>query len=256
MKRDVFVSYSWKDKDFAVRLATDLRAVGLKVWIDRWEMRVGDSLNKKVGEGITESAWLCVVLSPESVASPWVEKELNAALARELERRDVFVLPLLYRECAIPLFLRDKVYADSRSSYQEGLDALLPRFESTVEPQILAGLLAGDEDRIRRALGRIPPPARPKYVTALRDHLSSASSAEQNAALTALFLLGDRSLAGDLLRAAADTKASVRRHAIFLVGRARLRQGLSVVAERLGDSSPDVRATARDVYRQLTGKGS
>jgi hypothetical protein len=253
MRRDVFISYSWKDKDFALRLAMDLRAAGLKVWIDKWEMQIGDSLNKKVAEGISNSAWLCVVLSPDSVASPWVEKELNAALARELERRDVFVLPALHKACNIPLFLRDKIYADFRTSYDQGLAALLQRLQAAVEPQLVSELLSGDEDRIRRGVARISPESRTAYVTALREHLTSGSSTQQNASLTALFLLRDRDLASHLLRAAADTQASVRRHAVFLIGRARLRQALNVVSERLGDSSPDVRATARDVYRQLTG---
>ena len=44
--------------------------------------------------------------------SSWVEKELNAALAIELERKDVFVLPLVIDDCDIPVFLKDKLYAD------------------------------------------------------------------------------------------------------------------------------------------------
>ena len=122
---DAFISYSTKDREFVARLARDLAALRVKVWWDRSEMKVGDSLNRKLEEGIAGSRWLVIVLSPNAVSSPWVKKELTAAYVEELERQDVYILPLLYQECDIPLFLRDKVYADFRKSYKLGLDALL-----------------------------------------------------------------------------------------------------------------------------------
>lgn len=124
---DLFISYSTADAAFVARLAQDLNSRGIKVWWDKWMMKVGDSLHQKIDEGITNSAWLGVVLSPNSIHSPWVEKELNSALMKELEQREVFVLPILYKDCPIPLMLKDKVYADFRSSYDEGLSALLER---------------------------------------------------------------------------------------------------------------------------------
>jgi hypothetical protein len=68
---------------------------------------------------------LAVVLSPRSIQSMWVRRELNAALAEELQKRGVFVLPILLEDCEIPLFLRDKLYADFRYQYSDGLDAIL-----------------------------------------------------------------------------------------------------------------------------------
>jgi len=145
---DLFISYSSKDAEFVGQLAADLFSRGAKVWWDKWQMKVGDSLHKKIQEGITNSAWLCVVLSPHSVSSPWVEKELNAALMRELEQKQVFVLPILYKDCEIPLMLKDKVYADFRASYQQGLEAILERVvpkigsaQEFVERRILSGFL-------------------------------------------------------------------------------------------------------------------
>jgi hypothetical protein len=123
----VFLSHSSADKSFVTRLAVDLRSKDIPVWFDRWELKVGDSLSSKIADGINESGWLAVVLSKQSVSSSWVKKELNAALARELQEKNVFVLPIIMEDCDIPLFLLDKVYADFKESYQHGLDVLLKR---------------------------------------------------------------------------------------------------------------------------------
>lgn len=123
----VFLSHSSADKAFVTRLAVDLRSKDVPVWFDRWELKVGDSLSSKIADGINESGWLAVVLSKQSVSSAWVQKELNAALARELRDKNVYVLPIVIEDCDIPLFLLDKVYADFRGGYQHGLDALLSR---------------------------------------------------------------------------------------------------------------------------------
>lgn len=117
----VFISHSHQDKAFVDRLATQLVLHKAYVWLDRWEIRVGDSLLDKVQEGIKSSGALIIVLSKASVASEWCRKELNAGLMRELAERRVIVLPLLLEDCEIPLFLRDKMYADFRTDFDAGL---------------------------------------------------------------------------------------------------------------------------------------
>ncbi len=124
----VFISYSSKDKVFAARLASDLKAKGLRVWYDQWELRVGDSLLDKIGAGISSNDYLVVILSKSSVASEWVKKELNAALIKELGEKRVVVLPVLIEDCKIPPLLSDKIYADFRGDYMSGLNRLLDSF--------------------------------------------------------------------------------------------------------------------------------
>jgi formylglycine-generating enzyme required for sulfatase activity len=123
--RTVFISYSSKDRDFAERLATDLRASGAGVWFDQWEIKVGDSIAQKINDGIHDNDYLAVVLSPDSVASAWVRKELNVAMMKELNRRSVVVLPILYRDCKIPSLIADKRYADFRKSYEAGFSEVV-----------------------------------------------------------------------------------------------------------------------------------
>jgi len=68
---------------------------------------------------------LLVILSKASVESEWCKKELAAALTRELKEKRIVVLPVLKEECAIPLFLPDKLYADFRTNFDDGLRAIL-----------------------------------------------------------------------------------------------------------------------------------
>ena len=130
----VFISYSHKDRPFVERLAIDLKAKGLNLWYDQWELKVGDSLVDKINYGIKSQDFLIIVLSKSSVKSEWVRRELNAALIKELQERRVVILPTVIEDCDIPPLLSDKVYADFRGSYLSGLNKLLDAFPSHLFP--------------------------------------------------------------------------------------------------------------------------
>jgi len=121
----IFLSHSHKDKLFARKLAERLKNAGVKVWIDEAEMKVGDSLIEKIGKGIADTSYLAVILSPASVSSEWVRREVNIALTQEIKGKKKKVLPILYRPCDIPDFLSDKLYADFTNDFEEGFIQLL-----------------------------------------------------------------------------------------------------------------------------------
>lgn len=121
----VFISYSHTDSDFVSTLAANLVDNKARVWIDKWELNVGDSILDKVQEAIQESSALLVVLSKASVDSAWCKKEINAGLIRELEEKKVFILPVLLEKCEIPLFLKEKMYADFTNNFDDGITSVL-----------------------------------------------------------------------------------------------------------------------------------
>lgn len=86
---------------------------------------MGDSLISKVQDAIVGASALLVILSKNSVASEWCKKELNGGLMRELTEKRVVVLPVLLDDCDIPLFLREKMYADFRTDFDDGLRSVL-----------------------------------------------------------------------------------------------------------------------------------
>ena len=121
----VFISYSSKDKEFVEKLSMKLVENKINVWLDKWEMQVGDSLIDKIQNGLEDSSFLLVVLSENSINSEWCKKELNSGLMKELDEKRVVVIPIKIDDCKIPVFLREKLYADFRENFDEGLISLL-----------------------------------------------------------------------------------------------------------------------------------
>jgi len=130
----VFISYSHADKTFVDKLAANLVKQNAHVWLDRWELNVGDSMLNRVQGAIQESSALLIVLSKASVASEWCKKELNAGLMRELDEKRVLVLPVLVEDCEIPIFLREKLYADFRGKFADGLKPLVEALARVTNP--------------------------------------------------------------------------------------------------------------------------
>jgi hypothetical protein len=123
----IFLCHSSLDKPFVNRIAFELRKLGLGIWLDKWDILVGDSIVDRIEKGIEENDYLGIVLSPDSIESEWVHREWTAAYLRELEERKVIILPILYRTCKIPLMLRGREYADFTASYDDGLYQLVER---------------------------------------------------------------------------------------------------------------------------------
>ena len=127
----VFLSHSSEDKVFAKEIAWELKKKGIKVWLDEAEIKIGDSLIEKISEGIENFDYLAVVLSPASVNSRWVRKELEIAINEEISSGKAKTLPILYEECNIPPFLKGKLYADfsTNADFNESLNRLIMRLE-------------------------------------------------------------------------------------------------------------------------------
>jgi hypothetical protein len=117
----IFISYTHRDKDFVDTLAKNLVRLKHHVWMDRWELKVGDSLTERVQTALTVSSAVILIVSKNSIESGWCKRELNAALVREIEEKRSIVLPCRIDDCELPLFLRDKLYADFRSDPDKAL---------------------------------------------------------------------------------------------------------------------------------------
>ncbi len=93
-KYDVFCAHASEDKDAIVRpLAEALRAEGLAVWYDEFEMRIGDSLRRKIDYGLANSRFGIVVLSKAFIGRGWTDYELDGLITGAVDGKQV-LLPI------------------------------------------------------------------------------------------------------------------------------------------------------------------
>ena len=81
-----FISHSSKNRDFAERLHADLQAKGVRCWFDQEDLKIGDKFRHRIDQAIRVHDKLMIVLSEHSIASDWVESEVESALDRERRR--------------------------------------------------------------------------------------------------------------------------------------------------------------------------
>ena len=113
---DIFVSYSSNDRKKVSRLVTELRAEGANLWFDDEQMLPGDDLVEKMKEGISQSKFYVICLSPSFDKKPptsWVKKEFKMAMLREHQEGGKFIIPVRIKKGgSIPLEIGERAYAD------------------------------------------------------------------------------------------------------------------------------------------------
>jgi TIR domain len=112
LTRDVFISYGGCDREFAYRLAGDLEARGIRVWFAEWDIDYGDDIVEEIQKGLDETTTFLIVVSPEAVNRKWVRQELSAAFHQALDGKESVVIPIMFKECKPPAFVRTKKWVD------------------------------------------------------------------------------------------------------------------------------------------------
>jgi len=80
-----FISYSHEDKLFARRLHDTLQGRGIRCWLDEKQMLPGDDIYEQVDRGIRMWDKVLLCCSRHSLASWWVDNEIDKALRKERE---------------------------------------------------------------------------------------------------------------------------------------------------------------------------
>lgn len=84
MQYDAFISHASEDKaDVALPLCDALKTMGYRIWLDVFELEVGDDLPRSIDRGLAASRFGIVVLSRSFMAKRWTAYELGGLIARE-----------------------------------------------------------------------------------------------------------------------------------------------------------------------------
>jgi hypothetical protein len=109
-----FLSHASEDKaGFVEPLGRELAALGIRPWLDKWEIRPGDSLVTKLfDEGLATVDAVIVVVSRHSAGKPWVRAELDAARVRQITE-NTWLIPVRPDSADMPAPLKMLLWHDA-----------------------------------------------------------------------------------------------------------------------------------------------
>ncbi|MEB3167964.1 MAG: TIR domain-containing protein [Synechococcaceae cyanobacterium] len=119
---DVFLSHSSADKPVVRELAERLKAAGLRVWFDSWQIRPGDHISTAIEAGLEHAAVLLFCMSANAFGSDWAQLESHTAIFRDPLNRDRRFVPLRLDDAPIKAMLRGYAYLDWRPSADRGAE--------------------------------------------------------------------------------------------------------------------------------------
>jgi alpha-glucoside transport system substrate-binding protein len=137
----VFISYSHEDQSYARKLANDLHKRGFETWMDK-RIESGDRWWATIDQAIQDSAAFVVVMTPESEATEWVEREILLA-----QREEKPIFPLLLRGGGFSLLVT--------TQYEDVTDGRMPPddFYERLERAVRAPFEGSESARKKQADG-------------------------------------------------------------------------------------------------------
>ncbi|MBK8027099.1 MAG: toll/interleukin-1 receptor domain-containing protein [Chloroflexi bacterium] len=108
----LFLSYRSSEADFALRLAVDLKNAGIAVWMDRYDLRLGENWVMGIQTAVDNCTGMICIVSQDYVESRYTRRELTRAM-----QRGITLLPLLIQDVPDdhwPFELQSIQYTDFR----------------------------------------------------------------------------------------------------------------------------------------------
>jgi len=128
-QRKTFLSYSRVNKDFAIRLAKELKSEGFDIWLDQLDIPAGSRWDVEVERALEECEIFMIIMTPAAIASENVRDEIGYAIDNGKR-----FLPVLLENCNVPLRLRRFQYVDfTNKNFDDGVESA---------KELLRGLIA------------------------------------------------------------------------------------------------------------------
>jgi Domain of unknown function (DUF1883)/TIR domain len=137
---DVFISHASEDKAPVARPLTEaLQARGISVWLDDFELKIGDSLRRKIDVGLANSAFGVVVLSRNFFAKGWPQYELDGLVTRQVSGEQT-LLPVWHEITKDEVVAHSPSLADkiARSTAQFTIEEIAQEIAEVVRPDLIA----------------------------------------------------------------------------------------------------------------------
>jgi len=112
-----FLSYARGDAQFALRMADDLRAAGIDLWVDERDILPSQRWDRAVEAALRDCMAVVILLSPRSVASENVLDEVAFAMDHAKD-----VIPVLIEACDVPMRMNRLQRVDFTGDYQAALE--------------------------------------------------------------------------------------------------------------------------------------
>lgn len=96
---EIFLSHASADSVFAERVSVVLKAHGLPIWYAPTNIVGAQQWQDEIGAALKRCDWFVILLSPASVESMWVKRELQYALRDA--RYDGRITPVVIEACEI-----------------------------------------------------------------------------------------------------------------------------------------------------------
>ncbi len=140
--RDVFISYASEDRNTVAKpLAELLTALGISVWFDQFDLKIGDSLRRKIDEGLSRCRFGIVILSSSFFGKHYPNLELDGLAQRESNGEKV-ILPiwvgvneLQVRQFSPPL--ADRI----AGRWEDGIAKVVMKLTEVIKPEAINVLL-------------------------------------------------------------------------------------------------------------------
>lgn len=128
-QRKTFISYSRVNKDFALKMAKELKAEGFSVWLDQLDIPLGARWDVELEKALAECEIFMIIMTPASIASENVRDEIGYAIDNGKR-----FLPVLLENCNVPLRLRRFQYVDfTTKSFNDGVESAKELLRNLVE---------------------------------------------------------------------------------------------------------------------------
>ena len=144
LENDIYLIHNSADEDWVSELAERLEKEQyenrtLKVFFSPWDVGEGRNFILLLNKALERARFAAIILSPESINSEWVQREWTAAILKDVSGNAGRLIPVLKRNCDIPILLRvlDWVDFTNPMKYEQAYKALVQRIKGEKKPRRL-----------------------------------------------------------------------------------------------------------------------